>query len=80
MKYVYLLRSQSHPEQRYIGLTEDVDARLTTHNAGNSTHTAKYRPWHVVTVIRFEDDGRAAEFERYLKTGSGWAFANRHLW
>jgi len=80
MKYVYLLRSISSPCQRYIGLTSDIDARLVAHNAGNSTHTAKYRPWEIVTSIRFEDDEKAAEFERYLKTGSGWAFANRHLW
>jgi predicted GIY-YIG superfamily endonuclease len=80
MKYVYLLRSISYPKQRYIGLTEDVDARLIAHNAGHSPHTAKYRPWATVAVVRFEDDEKAAAFERYLKTGSGWAFAKRHLW
>lgn len=80
MKYVYLIRSISRPNQRYIGLTEDVDARVAAHNAGSSTHTAKFRPWELVTVMRFEDDQKAADFERYLKTGSGWAFANRHLW
>jgi hypothetical protein len=28
----------------------------------------------------FEDDRRAVDFERYLKTGSGQAFANKRLW
>jgi hypothetical protein len=31
-------------------------------------------------VIRFEDEKRDAAFERYLKSGSGHAFAKRHLW
>ena len=28
----------------------------------------------------FQDDQRAVDFERYLKTGSGQAFANKRLW
>ena len=80
MKYVYLLQSLSFPTQRYVGVTTNLKERLQAHNAGASSHTAKYRPWKVVTYLCFEDDQRAAEFERYLKTGSGQAFANKHLW
>ena len=80
MKYVYLLRSVPYPERRYIGLTSDPDERLKEHNAGKSPHTAKYAPWKVVVSIFFKDDARALEFERYLKSGSGHAFANKHLW
>ena len=80
MKYVYMLQSTSHPRQRYIGLTSDVDARVAAHNAGQSVHTSKYRPWKVCTAIRFEDDAKAAAFEAYLKTGSGWAYSKRHFW
>jgi hypothetical protein len=43
-------------------------------------HTAEYAPWEIHVAIRFRDDRRAADFERYLKSGSGHAFANRHLW
>ena len=39
MKYVYLLQSISHPEQRYVGLTSDFDKRLAAHNTGQSPHT-----------------------------------------
>lgn len=42
MKYVYLLQSLSHPDQRYIGMTADIAQRLAAHNAGQSTHTLKY--------------------------------------
>jgi hypothetical protein len=41
---------------------------------------AKHRPWKPVVVIRFEDDVKAEAFERYLKFGSGHAFAAKHFW
>jgi hypothetical protein len=49
------------------------------HNAGACTHTAKHRPWLLDVVIEFADERRAVAFERYLKSGSGVAFAKRHL-
>jgi predicted GIY-YIG superfamily endonuclease len=80
MRYVYLLQSVSHSRQRYIGLASDVEAGLAAHNAGQSPHTSKYRPWRVCVAVGFADNARAAAFEAYLKTGSGWAFAKRHFW
>jgi putative endonuclease len=80
MKYVYLLQSLSVPTQRYVGVTTNLEERLQAHNAGASLHTSKYRPWKVVMYLCFEDDRRAVEFERYLKTGSGQAFAKKRLW
>ncbi len=80
MHYVYLLRSESAPEQRYIGLTDDVQARLTSHNSGANPHTTKFRPWRLIAFVALESRERASAFERYLKHGSGHAFANRHLW
>ena len=79
MKYVYLFKSLSHPDQRYIGCTADLAARLKQHNQGRSPHTAKFRPWQVHVAIRFQEDKRAEEFERYLKSGSGHAFAKKHF-
>ncbi len=80
MHYVYLLQSETHPEQRYTGSTEDLPKRLAQHNAGYSSHTAKFRPWRLVTYIAFENQGKAEAFEAYLKHGSGHAFAKKHLW
>ncbi len=80
MKYVYCLRSLRESEGRYIGLTSDLEKRLRAHNSGESPHTSKYRPWELILAVRFKDDARAATFERYLKTGSGRAFANKHFW
>jgi putative endonuclease len=76
---VYVLRSQSEPKQPYIGLTHDVHARLADHNAGRCPHTARYRPWQLHVTIELPDEQRAIEFERYLKSGSGRAFAKRHF-
>ena len=80
MHYVYFLRSQRDPSKTYIGMTDDLRARFGQHNDGSSFHTAKYRPWDLVGYVALADRQRAAALERYLKTGSGHAFAKRHLW
>jgi len=79
MKYVYLLESIDHPEETYVGLTDDLKSRFAAHNAGHSSHTAKFKPWRLVTYIAFSDERKAVEFERYLKSASGRAFANKQL-
>ncbi len=80
MHYVYLLKSESEPLQRYIGMTKNIRARLTSHNSGANPHTAKFKPWRLVSFVAFENLDKARNFERYLKHGSGHAFANRHFW
>ena len=80
MKYVYLLQSLAAPQQRYIGVTGDLQERRRQHNAGKSPHTAKYGPWEAIVVVRFKDEKKAVAFEKYLKVGSGHAFAKRHFW
>ena len=80
MKYVYLLSSEIDPQPRYVGLTENLKSRLTAHNSGRSFHTAKFKPWKVVAYFAFADQNCAVDFEKYLKTGSGRSFANKHLW
>ena len=76
-RFVYLLRS--HDGRPYMGLTSNVPARLGFHNAGMSPHTARHRPWELVVTIEFAAEEHAVRFEKYLKTGSGRAFAKRHF-
>ena len=78
-RFVYVLESVSDPKRHYIGLAADVAARLDEHNAGKATHTLKHRPWHLRAAIEFVDPTLAARFEKYLKSGSGRAFAKRHF-
>jgi len=80
MFYVYMLRSDCNPEQTYIGFTENLKDRLSVHNAGGSPHTAKFRPWALMNYQAFSDKERALAFEKYLKTGSGKAFAKKRFW
>ena len=78
-RFVYIIQSVPTPGRYYTGLTSDVAARLEAHNAGRCPHTASGRPWRLDVVIEFSDEQRAVRLERYLKSGSGCAFAKRHL-
>ena len=78
-RFVYVLRNRSTPMRYYTGVTADVASRLSAHNAGACTHTADGRPWEIDVVVEFTDETRALKLERYLKSGSGVAFAKRHL-
>ena len=80
MYYVYLLESLSVSNERYVGVTTDLRARLAEHNAGKSIHTSKFKPWRVVTYVAFSERTKAEALERYLKSGSGHAFARKRLW
>ena len=77
--FVYVLKNAESPPRYYTGHTSDVTRRQAEHNAGSCIHTAKYRPWTIDVVIEFPEERRAFAFERYLKSGSGVAFAQRHL-
>jgi predicted GIY-YIG superfamily endonuclease len=78
-RFVYVLRSDSDPQRHYVGTTGDVENRLDWHNLGPSGHTDQHRPWSLVVVIEFPTEQQAVRFEKYLKTGSGRAFAARHF-
>jgi putative endonuclease len=83
MHFVYVLESIPHPGRFYVGCTSDVEERLRKHNAGlaesQSRHSSLYRPWALVVQIGFEDKAKAFAFEKYLKSGSGRAFAKKHF-
>ena len=58
MKYVYLIRSKSHPKQSYIGITSDLKKRLTVHNSGGSVPTSKFKPWELISYLANEKRGQ----------------------
>lgn len=78
MKYVYILQSIDS-EHFYVGIADDLRARLAKHNAGEVSHTSKYLPWRIKTYIAFSDERQAFNFEKYLKSPSGRAFAKKRL-
>ncbi len=78
MKYVYILESETG-DHHYVGITNDLRARLLAHNAGQVSHTSKYRPWRIKTYIAFSEPTAAIAFEKYLKSASGRAFSKKRL-
>jgi putative endonuclease len=78
-KIVYVLRSITDSTRYYTGVTSNVETRLGSHNAGLSSHTADGIPWESIVWISFANADRAIDFEKYLKSGSGRAFARRHF-
>lgn len=79
MKCVYILQSLAAEEHLYTGITGDLKARLAKHNSGAVAHTSKFFPRRVKTYVAFADEARAIAFEKYLKSGSGRAFAKTRL-
>lgn len=78
-RYVYVVKSVGDRPRFYVGLTSDVQERIEAHNTGRCPHTARYGPWLRHVVVEFSDERLAVAFERYLKSGSGRAFAKRHF-
>jgi len=76
---VYSLQSLIDPSRYYIGITTDIEQRLSEHNSGKSIHTNKFKPWKLMAYIGFSDKIKAQNFESYLKTGSGRTFCKRHF-
>jgi predicted GIY-YIG superfamily endonuclease len=77
--YTYILQSEKTPDRFYIGFTEDLESRMKAHNQGKDPHTSKYKPWRLKTATAFTDRQKALDFEAYLKTHSGRAFAKKRL-
>lgn len=78
MKYfVYVLKCVD--DKLYTGCTENLEERLKRHNKGFVPATANRLPIKLVAYTAFENKYKAFEFERYLKSGSGRAFVNKHV-
>lgn len=80
MYYVYFLKSLKNSSKTYIGYTTNLDQRLETHNSGGSIHTMYDRPWKLITYVAFDCEEKAIRFEKYIKVGSGHAFAKKRFW
>ncbi len=78
MHYAYILLS-TKSNIFYFGSTNDLRARLIYHNSGFSFATKPHLPWKLVWYAGFQTKKEAENFERYLKSGSGKAFAYKRL-
>ncbi|EKE10929.1 MAG: excinuclease ABC subunit C [uncultured bacterium] len=78
MYYTYILYSLKS-KNFYYGYTEDLQERYKLHQTGQVKSTKPYLPWKLVWYAAFENMKLAKEFETYLKSGSGKAFAYKRL-
>jgi len=76
--YAYILLSQSS-HIFYFGSTIDLRKRMREHNTGLVQSTKTHRPWELIWYGAFQTEKQARDFERYLKTGSGKAFAYKRF-
>ena len=66
MFVVYIIYSKAL-NKFYTGYTENIDIRLTQHNQGISTFTAKATDWVVQYLKEFETRQQAFYFEQSIK-------------
>lgn len=78
-RFVYVLRSDADPTKHYVGVASNPEERLVWHNTGPCGYTVNHRPWSIAVSIEFPTEREAVRFEKYLKSGSGRAFAKRHF-
>jgi len=63
----------------YVGCTSDLNERISRHKKGNVQYTSTRLPIEIAHQSVFFDKYKAYEFEKYLKSGSGRAFAIKRL-
>ena len=73
MYFVYALRSEVK-NYIYVGLTDNVEHRVSQHNNGYERTTKPYRPFKLILVESFPTREQARIREKYLKSGVGKAF------
>ncbi len=78
MYFVYILQSKKDLSL-YVGSTENVKKRFAEHNDGKSKYSNSKRPYTLKWFCAFATKSQALTFEKYLKQGSGHAFARKHL-
>ncbi len=77
MWFVYILKCVDN--SFYTGCTMDIEDRLSRHSKGENTYTKKRLPVTLVYYSAFINKYKAYAFEKYLKSGSGKAFAQKRL-
>lgn len=78
MHYVYILKLENN--QHYVGFTSNIDDRFARHLRGEACKTTERIAAETLEFYAaFVDEKRARDFEKYLKSSSGFAFRNKRL-
>lgn len=77
MYYVYIL--QIHRHEYYIGYSSNLKSRIRDHKERKILQTKGYSLFKLKFYAAFSSKMKALDFEKYLKTNSGFAFRNKRL-
>ena len=78
MWYVYFLQLSNG--DIYVGSTNDLRQRVTSHERGQVKSTRPHLPLVLRSYVAVQTEKNARQLEKYFKTGSGKAFANKRFW
>jgi len=78
MYKVYIIESLKD-KSKYVGVTNNLRNRLKEHNKGKTKSNKSKTPYKIIWYCAFGNKSRAYEFEKYLKSSSGYAFTKKHL-
>ena len=78
MYYVYVLVSETR-NYIYVGITDNLERRISYHNAGYNKKTKAYRPFYVLLTEEYPSRIEARLREKYLKSGVGKEFLKTQL-
>lgn len=77
MNHVYVI--QSKEGHRYIGTTTDLGKRLFQHQNHLAGWTKRGTKWELIYSEKFDTYPEARKREKWLKTGVGREFLDKHL-
>ena len=77
MYYIYILKLSDN--SLYMGYSSNLKQRIKKHNYGSVESTKNHRPIKLIYYSAFSTQKKATNFEKYLKSSSGFAFRNKRL-
>jgi putative endonuclease len=64
----------------YVGSTNDLKHRISSHQAGYVASTKAHLPAKLKCYVAVETEDTARKLERYFKSGSGKAIVGKRFW
>ena len=65
--YVYMLKSKESKSITYVGYTNNIEKRLSLHNAGKGAKFTRGRKWKLIYKELFKSKKEAILREYYIK-------------
>lgn len=65
--YVYMLKSNDQKSKTYVGWTNNLKRRLSSHNSGMGAKSTRGKIWHLIYREAFNSKKDAMRREYFLK-------------